>query len=276
MNQAVTNPRIDEQMKKAIGISVAAHLVVLACLTLRAVFYDTMPEMIEDSIRVDIVALPDKSPAKLPPMAVEEAKPEAKPEPVAETKPEPKPEAKPETKPEPKTKPKPVEVAKPEAPKVNLDKRKKDQEAALKRLEAMEKLERMMKEKDSPVKPAASAGASEGKPALVKGNEVSKGTSLTGTAKLDHRTYLHSLEGHVRRFWSLPQWMANANFRARVRVYLDGRGFVIKKELTMASNNEEFDERVMRTIDEAAPFPPPPSSLVNMYSVDGVELGFPE
>jgi len=70
--------------------------------------------------------------------------------------------------------------------------------------------------------------------------------------------------------------MANANFKARILVHIDERGYVVKKQMTLSSNNSTFDERVMRAIDDSSPFPPPPATLVNRLAVDGMELGFPE
>ena len=118
-----------------VGISIALHLGLLAMLTVKAVFYPTEPIQLERAIRVDMVGLPEKR-QKLPP--------ELKAPPKAETK-----------KPEPKVEPAKVDPAKPEKiaipdktkppkpenDKINLSKAKQSQDAALKRLEALRKLE---------------------------------------------------------------------------------------------------------------------------------------
>jgi TonB family protein len=224
--------------------------------------------MANKAIRVDIVGLPDKV-ATLPPL--EEAAPLPAPSDAAKPVPQP---SKPVQPPKP--------VAQEAGPKVNLNKvkpedRKREQDAALKRLEAMQKLEKMMTASaTAPAVPAAAASAGKTAGTVVKGNEISHGSSLRGTQRLDHENYVNSVDEHVHRFWNLPQWLANANFKARVLVFVDGQGNVVKKQMTQSSGNQVFDERVMMAIERASPFPPPPANLVNILAVDGIEFGFPE
>ncbi len=247
----------DDGLGRHLGMSVALHLCVLALLTLRAVFYPTEPLVLERAIRVDMVGLPDKQ-AKLPPTKAE-AKPEPKPEPKVEPKPEP---AKPDKvvlpdKPKPPT----------DSVKINLDKAKAKQDSALKRLEALRRLE--AEAAANKAKPAAA-------PALVKGNELSPGSSLTGIAKLENDGYLTSIDSHVKRHWDVPNFLANANLSASIVIYLDERGNVIKKRMVRSSGNQIFDQTVLSAIEKASPFPTPPRKLVNIFMVDGIQLGFPE
>jgi protein TonB len=273
-NNLMEQPGSDDALlRRALVVSLGFHLVILAAFTVRAVFYPSEPIRIEKSIRVDLVGLPDKV-ATLPPL-----------EPL-EPAPAPEQSAKPADK--PKSEPKRIEIPKPvthdSAPKVNLNKvkpedRKREQEAALKRLEAMQKLEAMMKASSPAASPNAQASANSQKTApgnLIRGNEVSRGSSLHGVQRLDHENYINAVDEHVHRYWNLPQWMANANFKARVLVFVDAQGNVVKKQMTHASGNQVFDERVMLAIERSSPFPPPPSNLVNILAVDGIEFGFPE
>jgi colicin import membrane protein len=261
----------DALLKRALLWSVGLHLAVLAAFTVRAVFYPSEPLIADKAIRVDLVGLPDKV-ATLPPLEPLEPAPAPPPAPKSADAPKPT---------------KPVEMPKPVAqdpgPKVNLNKtkpedRKREQEAALKRLEAMQKLESMMKSSaQTPPQPAASAaanGKANGSP--IRGNEVSRGSSLKGVQRLDHENYVNAVDEHVHRHWSLPQWLANANFKARVLVFVDAQGNVVKKQMTQSSGNQVFDERVMLAIERSSPFPVPPSNLVDILAVDGIEFGFPE
>jgi TonB family protein len=51
---------------------------------------------------------------------------------------------------------------------------------------------------------------------------------------------------------------------------------VIKKVLAKSSGNEIFDDSVMASVEKASPFPAPPKRLVNVFLVDGIQLGFPD
>lgn len=262
-----STPQQDDKLSRAIGYSVAFHAALLVAFAVRVVFFPSEPMMLESAIRVDMVALPDKgqqnvlpAPAPEPPKQAEASKPveQPKPEPVKPAQP----------------KPAPVQVAKqPDGPTVNLKKTKKEQEAALKRLEALERLEKSMK----PEKAAASGAPSGAKTASaqaqpIRGNEISHGSSLKGIARLDHENYVQTVTAHVKNHWNLPRWLANANLRAVVKVFVDSNGYVVKKQIVLSSQNETFDGRVMAAIDSSAPFPPPPENLVNQLSVYGMNL----
>lgn len=265
----------NDRLSGAIGVSIALHGVLLVFLTVRAVFFPSDPIILEDTIRVDIVALPEKTSRKnqLPPPAPPQA--EVKPAPKPEPKPEPAPPPKPVVEAKPAPPPPPV-AKKPEAPKVDLNKAKSTQEAALKRLEALERIQQMAKSEEAAKAAAAKERAAQQAEAaaLVKGNELAAGNSLTGLNKLDHQTYLRSVDRQVKQHWNLPQWLANSSLSATVRLYIDSQGFVVKKEIVRSSGDPIFDERVTEAIEQASPLPPPPSNLANLLAVDGVELGF--
>ena len=271
------NPRapkaeLTSEMKfqRAIWISLIAHALVFAGFTLRTVFYSDSADEVPDAIRVDMVGLPDKKPAELPAPSAPEPPP--KPEP-------PKPAPAPEEKPQPKVevkKPAPIPV-KPEAPKVNLEKTRKDQASALKRLEALDRIERMEKNASTP-KAAPSNPVMTNQPAassVVRGNQVSAGAALSGLARADHASYLATVQQYMKRHWNLPQWMANANYSARVKIYIDSGGNVTKKVLLRPSGNGDFDDRVLAAVEAASPLPKPPSDLVNVLAVDGFDADFP-
>jgi TonB family protein len=251
-----------DELKRALGYSVALHVAMFLIFAVRA-FLNPSPAIdIESAIRVDIVAMPDKV-AQLPPMPVEAPAP--KPEKL-----EPKPEAK--TEPEKPKLPKAAAVPpKPDNTKINLNKTKRDQEAALKRLEALEKMKNSMKEPPAETKPETKVAPAQ-KPAQVKGNVVSHGASLKGIAKLDYQNYNDAIHEHIHKFWNLPQWMANANLSAVVLVFVDAQGHIIKKSVIRSSGRPEFDERALKAIESASPLPHPPSELVDVLSVEGMQI----
>jgi protein TonB len=255
----------DQLFKRAFILSTILHLGLLIAFTVRTFFYEPQDLNLDRAIRVDLVDLPDKM-ATLPPMDAAPTTESTQAPPVT-------PEAKPiEAKPTEKTTSKPL--PEPKSQKINLSdsakqkhSSKHDQEAAIKRLEAMQKLEAMMQDKSA---------SNARKAALIKGNVISNGSSLRGTARLDNDNYKSLLDEHVHRHWNLPQWLASANLKARIIVYIDDRGNVVRKQISRSSGNQVFDERVTLAIENASPFPAPPRQLANLLAVEGIEFGFPE
>ncbi len=249
-----------DNLGRAIGFSVAAHLAVVAAFVVRMVVFPSEPLTLDNAIRVDIVALPDKSPKMSTVPVVETKIPPPSPPP-----PEPAPAPVEEKKIElPKQEPAKVAPPKPETTKINLNKTKSTQDAALKRLEALDKLERMTKSQSRPA-PA---------PRPVKGNEISHGGSLSGVIRLEQQGYLESIHSSVQSRWNLPGFLANANLKARVRLFIDANGNVTKREITQSSRNDIFDARLLAAVDASSPLPAPPSSLVGILENTGIELGF--
>ena len=229
-------------LKRAVLVSLGAHFVLLLVLVVRATFFSSEPVDLGPAIRVDLVGLPDKI-AELPPEVTEPAPAPAKP--ALPSKP-------------------PPPAVKPEAPKVNLQARKRVQESAVKQLDALSKIESLVKSEKRPA------------PAPIKGNQVVPGTALTGLAKVQDGNYNQQLRDHMRRHWQLPEWLLARNLKASAIVFVDGNGFVVNKRLEASSGNREFDERVINAIEQASPFPAPPANLASKYSVDGVRLRFPQ
>lgn len=249
----------DQGLKRALILSAAFHLIAVAAFTLRMVFYPADMTDLQDSIRVDMVDLPTKQ-ASLPPEPAKEAPP-APAEPPKKAEPPPPAPAKEVAKPK-LPPPKPV----PDKPKVDLNKTKQDQAAALKRLEALQKIQNMMKNKPS------ESTAPAAPPQPVRGNVVTSGNALTGIARMEHQSYLGTIKNSVKSQWNLPGWMANANLSARVRLYLDSNGNVVKKMISKSSGNEEYDTRALGAVEAASPLPAPPSSLTGVLAVDGIEI----
>lgn len=249
----------DDGLGRAIVISIAAHVAVVAVFVVRMVIFPSEPLTLDNAIRVDIVALPDKAPK----MAVPAVEP-APPAPPVEQPPAPAPPVE-QAKPVEPAKVEPVKPAAP--PKVNLNAKKntkKAQEDALKQIEALAKIEKMTK--------AQPKGGS--RPAPVKGNQISHGTQLSGVVRLEQQGYLQTIDGAVKSHWNLPGYLANANLVARARLFIDARGNVLKRTITQSSHNDVFDQRVLTAIDGSAPLPAPPSDLTGVLENDGIELEF--
>lgn len=258
-----------DDLLKGLKVSLGLHIALVAAFTVRAVFF--APEKIDYSaaVRVDIVGLPDKvQEQQLPPKQEEAAKPA---EPV---KPEPAPPAPPkEAKVE-----KPVKAPKKDAEAVNLNKDKNKQKEALDKLKAMAAIEDMKKEADKEKDNKKTAGVGDAKsPATkIKGNVLAAGTALTGLNRLQHDTYLSSLDQQIKQHWFLPEWLAKKPLRAQVRLKIDEKGRVLAREIVLSSGNPSYDELALETIDKAAPYAAPPDKFVTIVAVNGLVIGFPE
>ncbi len=242
------------EFKAAIKWSLIAHVVVVAVFTIKATFFKDEAMDYSAAIRVDIVALPDK----LDPSKISLVKPEEKA---------------PETKERSKPEPLPVKQTKPKEPDaINLTKTKNKQQEALEKLKKQSALDKIKNE----VERERSAQEALKKISQVKGNILSPGTALTGLNKLQHENYVAEVDRRVKEKWTLPEWMSKQNFVAQVRVRIDEKGQVISREVIKSSGNENYDDIVLDTIDQSAPFPPPPEKFASILSVKGIIIGFPE
>ena len=253
---------LDEtDMKSAILKSVIAHVIFILFLTVRTYFFTGEPLQLESAIRVDIVGLPEKSAALPPP--VEEPKAEAPPKPEEAPAPTTK-ELPPIVKEQPK-KTEPV-VLKPTKP--DPKQQRKNQDAALKRLDALARLDRLAKS-DAANKALTAAKNAQ---ALVRGNQISKGSSLSGLTRLDHAKYLDDLEARIKHQWRPPKFLANAKLRVRIVLLIDSNGAILKKSVVQSSGNNVFDESALAAVENSMPLPAPPESLHGILANQGVEL----
>lgn len=266
MNPNVSIPH-DDRLNRYVGWSVGAHVGIVVFFMLKSIFFGGVPIEYERAVRVDLVGLPDKvtpqdlTPAKpLPNPATAAPTPAA--EPQAEAKPEVKKEASPKLLPQKKK----------DNDAINLDKSKSKQKDALNRLKQMEAMEKLEREAEAERARAQAEAARK----LIKGNQVSSGTQLTGLSKLQAEAYIEQVEQQIRSNWSLPQWLAKKPLTARVRVRFDEKGNITSTQIVKSSGNPSFDEIVVDTVRKSSPVPPPPEKFVRMLSVEGILFGFPE
>ena len=79
----------------------------------------------------------------------------------------------------------------------------------------------------------------------------------------------------VRSYWELPKWLHDQNLHAKVAIFIDRRGQLIRYEFRKSSGNEQFDAEVKRTLEVSWPFPLPPDGVASDLATEGVLLGFP-
>jgi colicin import membrane protein len=244
----------ESEFKSAIKWSLIAHAVIFGFFTIKAAFFNAEPIDYSAAIRVDIVALPEK----LDPNKISLEKPTEKEKENSEkSKATPLPEKKQKAK---------------EPDAINLKKTKSKEQQALDKIKAQSAIDKIKNDMEREKNQREALK----KITQVKGNVLSPGTALTGLDKLQHETYVSDLDKQIKEHWSLPEWMANQDLKAQVRVRIDGKGQIISREIIKTSGNKNYDEIVLDTVDQSAPFPPPPDKFVAIVSVQGIVIGFPE
>jgi colicin import membrane protein len=116
--------------------------------------------------------------------------------------------------------------------------------------------------------------------ALVnEGNKISKGEAVVGDSLKESRTkfaqYASRLPAHVRPYWKLPTYLLEKNLACRIKVYISKTGEILRTAIIQSSGVEEYDNRALRAIKAANPFPVPESEIATFLSAGQVVLGFP-
>ncbi len=244
--------------KAGMSLSLALHVGIALFILLKTVVFPGTPIAYTPTLRVDIVDLPDalKQELRGAPKNNEIAEVLKKAEADAKKM---KPVA-PNVPKEEKVDPDEL-VLKPKQAAEQSKDREKKLKSALARIRSLEKLE----VSDNP----------DTKPLVVKGNKISKGTSLSGDAReAAEATYYDLIRDRLHENWALPVWLSRQNFSAQVVILIDGAGRLKGIRFARSSGNAQFDEAVRRTIADSDPFPRPPSELVSILE-NGIPAGFP-
>jgi colicin import membrane protein len=235
--QAILNNQ-DDAFRQFLMISVILHLSFVVVTAVKGFLLPDRTLIIQNAVRVDMVALPDKLPESPAPSA-------AAPTPKAEKSP-------------------PVKELPKETPKANLKNMQETQKKALEKLRAMEALEKIKNEVAQKQKPAAAGTNSPNTTPTVpqyKGNIISSGNSFTGMSRLRVNEYLEDLTARIRDHWVLPQWLSDAKLKAAVVIEVDARGHLIRKEIHTSSGNSVFDSSCLAAVVDASPFVNPPDEV---------------
>jgi outer membrane biosynthesis protein TonB len=259
----LSRPRLPSDRDYSVGLkwSFGAHIGVLALLLIKTVIFPSTTTPYVPTLRVDVVGLPDilKKDLKNAPIskdisdALKKAEQDAK-----QIKP-----AKLHPMPESKEMAKPDEMVLKPTPKSNKmsKQREKSLRAALDRMKALASIAREEEKTSSPV---------------IKGNAISKGSSLAGDAKeSDQANYYDAVLTQLQGNWALPVWLSRQNLSAKVQVFIDARGRLHGFQFVKLSGNAQFDDAVKRALQESAPFSPPPADVADSVLVNGIIFGFP-
>lgn len=250
-----------DHFQKFVLVSIVGHVLIFLIFTIQSVFFSGPPEIYNRSVKVDLVALPDKLPLTPPATPPAESnKPELPDKNIPEVKKE---EKIPVKKPEPEA----IKLAakketKPEPKKEDLRKKQADALKKLKQLSAIEEIEKQL--------------ASENSKKSFKGNILSKGNADTGNTTDQELSYLSVVDEHFRAQWFLPEYLKRKNLEARVLIKIDSQGNILSQQLIKASGNPTFDEIVLSAIQRASPVPPPPGNFAKIASQQGFLFRFRE
>ncbi len=234
------------QVPRSLVVSLTGHALIILMLTVKAVFFPAEDIIITNSVRVDLVALPDK--IKPPTEEVTETQKEPEPEPKIE---------------------KTAEPPKVDKKKILLEKAQKEQ------MKALESLKDQIKRDQQAIEEAKKA-IQKPEPKVYKGNILAPGSDITGVAKIEYDKYFDIIRTNIKNQLVLPKWLKDANLKTHVLVKIDERGFVVFKSVVMASGNEMYDNLILTAITKASPLPAPPERLANIIQADGVTLRFPD
>ncbi len=159
--------------------------------------------------------------------------------------------------------PKKTEKAERAKDKAKDAERQKKLDAALARIRSLDRLKDQSEEKEAAV--------------VIKGNQISKGSSLSGDAREQAQAgYYDLVREALIQFWALPPYLARQEeLGAQILIRIDQAGTVIDSNFIKRSGNDQFDDAISNTIRDAQPLPRPPKEVVDAVSSRGVVVGFP-
>lgn len=250
----------EDSLKRFFLLALAAH-VAAAALAAGASFFlgmDLFPgepakdvQIIQSSVRVDVVAMPKLTVQELKKINPAQSAPS---DPVEQT---------------------PKEAQAPSKTDVEFKTEKKVELSSLLSSLSSKRTEKAKKRK----KKGPSVAAKELSSLVMEGNRVSKGQALVGdslqAAQGEFAEYVAALPGHVRPHWKLPSYLMEKELRARIRVYISDNGKIVKTEIYESSGVKEFDRRALSALEKTGILPPPSKSIRSLLAGGQVVLGFP-
>ena len=254
--------------KVEILLSAFAHMAFFAMFYLQIFFTQngklTFQDLENQSIKVDMVALPDKTQKTLEPEVMSELKTQEAEQPKKVDSKET------EFK---KAEEKPL-VADNSPVFLKKDKTKKEpvkakQDKAIDRLKKQSALDRIKSELQK-------ESLQKIKSQTIKGNQISKGNSLTGLSRLTAESYSQNVQRIIRSNWALPNYLRNKNLSTVVDLKIDNLGNVTSKEIYRSSGNSTFDDLVLATIERSTPLPKPADEISQYFFSQGYRIEFKE
>ena len=113
---------------------------------------------------------------------------------------------------------------------------------------------------------------------IMAGNKLSQGASLTGRESSERlsqlQLYMESLPRFVRPHWVLPSYLRDRQLQCRIRIFIGRGGKLLEARIIESSGDKQYDHRALEAI-RRAPLPAPDESLLKELVRGVVVLGFP-
>ena len=106
--------------------------------------------------------------------------------------------------------------------------------------------------------------APDPKPEINKGNQLAKGIK-EAEEELDTQRmeainiYLTAVIGKIKLNWNLPKYLTDIRLTAQIEIKINDQGIIVYKQIVSTSGNDLFDSRVLKAMENAAPYPSPPA-----------------
>lgn len=114
---------------------------------------------------------------------------------------------------------------------------------------------------------------------ILEGNKVSAGTSLVGDSlaqeKTEFNSYVASLPNFVRPHWKLPSYLMEKDLKCRIRVFIGANGKILRSQIHESSGVNEFDQKALASLKQVSSFPSPKREILARVTAGDVILGFP-
>lgn len=114
---------------------------------------------------------------------------------------------------------------------------------------------------------------------VLEGNKVSKGSNVVGDSLVqdngEFATYISGLPNFVRPFWKLPTYLIDRDLKCRIRIFIAANGKILKSEIFESSGVEEFDQKAIAALKMVNNLPIPKGSILPRVASGEVVLGFP-
>jgi len=233
--------------------------------------------LVSASVRVDVVALPDKTLKEL--KSLDQLQKDVQPEPVKEVI------KKNNIREEKLVIKKSKALPKTNSVKVTKkDFKKKVKKRSLsdmlkkysgKKVQATKRKTKIVKKEES----LARSDLEKLKGLVNKGNKVRQGVALTGEVSEEilgvFDRYVVKLPELLKPFWKLPTYLQDQGLRCRIRVFINSQGKITRKSIVESSGEDDFDTRAMGSLDKIRSFPKPEQSIQKMLASGEVILGYP-
>ncbi len=113
---------------------------------------------------------------------------------------------------------------------------------------------------------------------ILMGNKLKKGQNLIGTGtggKDTFSKYLEQLPLLIKPYWFLPSYLLNQKLKCRIRIFLGSDGSLLRSEIYESSGNTEYDTKALKAVKEASPFPKLMEKIKKRGLNGDILLGFP-